>query len=117
MIMTVTCPLCDAEYAIGDLKKFTYRVGKKSRDIYVCGTCFTFLGERERIVGRLVVDRCKECGRVKSAKFQPYKKKGRQKGSRNKPKPKPQIAQPLDAFAGPITEDKNFQQFAKKEGT
>ena len=48
--------------------------------VFLCPDCY------DRVDGKFVVDRCKCCGHVKGIYFIPYKKRGRPKGSKNKPK-------------------------------
>ena len=110
---TDLCPLCNKNPILSDSKPFGVRVRKKSDSVKVCEECYNFLVSNHRITGKLRILRCKECATLKEVSFQQYKKRGRIKGSHNKPKPRPEIAQPLDAFAGPISKDENFQQYKK----
>jgi len=54
--------------------------------VYLCPDCYEKVERHHRVDGKFVVDKCKCCGHVKGIYFIPYKKRGRPKGSKNKPK-------------------------------
>ena len=59
-------------------------VGKES--IWVCHDCKPRVSKLlEEGQGKFVLDRCKECGHLKSVKFQRYKKRGRPSGKTTDP--------------------------------
>jgi len=63
--------------------------------IYLCDDCKKRKEEREeKEHGTWKVDKCKTCGHIKGIYWKEYKKPGRKKGSKNKPKT-PKNVQPL----------------------
>jgi len=71
------CDLCGDEI-------FDISAGDNYYDgIVACNRCMEYLEAHDRHTGRLVVDKCKECGHVRGARFQKYQKKGRPVGSKN----------------------------------
>jgi len=72
------CQLCDDNIFDDDEEWY--------KDVMVCKKCQAFLEEHDQVDGKLIVDRCKECGHIKSVWFEKYKPRGRKIGSKNKPK-------------------------------
>lgn len=52
-------------------------------NIYVCRRCEKEIEDHHTIDGKYVVVRCKECGKIRTVDWKPYKQKGRPKGSKN----------------------------------
>ena len=72
------CMLCDDDI-FDDCEQYY-------KDIMVCRKCLDYLSEHDQVDGKLVIDRCKECGHVKNVSFVKYKKRGRPTGSKNEAK-------------------------------
>ena len=68
----LNCDLCDDEIWDGDRSHDFKGVGGTAN---LCGSCYLEMEEIDRVKGRLHVDVCKECGKVKGCYFVNYKPK------------------------------------------
>jgi len=77
--MSHYCQKCEHEFFDSSDMRFY-------KDLVLCSDCVQWFEEHDGYDGKLVVEKCKECGTLKDWDFVLYKKRGRPKGSENKPK-------------------------------
>lgn len=71
------CEWCEYEFFGSD-------DANEYKGITLCKKCVEWFEENDGHTGKLVIEKCKECGKIKDWKFQKYKKRGRPFGSKNR---------------------------------
>ena len=71
------CKRCGGEFFDSDDVEYY-------KDLPVCSDCLMWFEEHDGVDGKLVIDKCGECGHLRGWNFEVYKKRGRPKGSKNK---------------------------------
>jgi len=88
--MGMYCKRCGEEF-------FDSSDVKDYEGLAVCSKCLEWFEENDGETGKLIIDKCGECGHIKGWRFEKYKPRGRPKGSKNKAK-EPSVT--MDSFGG-----------------